>query len=124
ITGALWGVRELAPAVCRPVEPGRAATIHTREHHHPRNPSPSFRAEYPAPLLLREAPGQVVEESLLELPERKSQVSLTPNLKPLTSKSHHPRVCNKSFSSICRTSRPFIASPSSSEASNTTFGSL
>ena len=37
---------------------------------------------------------------------------------------YQPRVCSRSFSSICRTSRPFIASPSSSEASSTIFGSL
>src|ERR1700733_5778785 len=37
---------------------------------------------------------------------------------------HHPRVCSRSFSSIWRMSRPFIASPNSSDASSTTFGSL
>ncbi len=36
---------------------------------------------------------------------------------------HHPRVCSKSFSSICRMSSPFIASPSSSEAASTFFAS-
>ena|SRR5690348_5483344 len=36
-----------------------------------RHPRPSFRAKCPAPLLLREAPGHAVEESLLERAERK-----------------------------------------------------
>src|SRR5579872_5796578 len=36
---------------------------------------------------------------------------------------YHPRVCIKSFSSICRTSSPFIASPNSSDASSTFFAS-
>src|SRR6266566_4091107 len=36
---------------------------------------------------------------------------------------HQPRVASRSFSSICRTSSPRMASPNSSCASSTAFGS-
>jgi hypothetical protein len=42
----------------------------------------------------------------------------------LPDRTYQPRVCSKSFSSIWRMSSPFIASPNSSEASSTAFGSL
>ena len=54
-------------------------------------------------------------------PERRTSATATPNS---ALGNHQPRVWSRSFSSIWRMSRPFIASPSSSEASRTIFGSL